>query len=104
VSIFLIEVSTSQINLPCAKLIQNPNPNSSPNPNLNSNPNPNQKPKAQLTRPERVKVESSSYALYHCIKLSTRAGEMAQRLRALTALSKVLSSIPSNHMVVHNHL
>ena len=31
------------------------------------------------------------------------AGEMAQLLRALTALSKVLSSIPSNHMVAHNH-
>jgi hypothetical protein len=30
--------------------------------------------------------------------------EMAQRLRALTALPKVLSSIPSNHMVAHNHL
>jgi hypothetical protein len=29
---------------------------------------------------------------------------MAQRLRALTALSEVLSSIPSNHMVAHNHL
>jgi hypothetical protein len=33
-----------------------------------------------------------------------RAGEMAQWLRALTALPKVLSSIPSNHMVAHNHL
>jgi hypothetical protein len=32
-----------------------------------------------------------------------RAGEMAQWLRALTALLKVLSSIPSNHMVGHNH-
>jgi hypothetical protein len=32
-----------------------------------------------------------------------RAGEMAQRLRALTALPKLLSSIPSNHMVAHNH-
>jgi hypothetical protein len=31
------------------------------------------------------------------------AGEMAQRLRALTALLKVLSSIPSNHMVAHNY-
>jgi hypothetical protein len=31
------------------------------------------------------------------------AGEMAQQLRALTALLKVLSSIPSNHMA-HNHL
>jgi hypothetical protein len=29
---------------------------------------------------------------------------MAQRLRALTALAKVLSSSPSNHMVAHNHL
>jgi hypothetical protein len=28
---------------------------------------------------------------------------MAQ-LRALTALSEVLSSIPRNHMVAHNHL
>jgi hypothetical protein len=31
------------------------------------------------------------------------AGEMAQWLRALTALPKILSSIPSNHMVAHNH-
>jgi hypothetical protein len=29
---------------------------------------------------------------------------MAQWLRALTALPKVPSSIPSNHMVAHNHL
>jgi DNA repair protein RadC len=28
---------------------------------------------------------------------------MAQQLRAPTALLKVLSSIPSNHMVAHNH-
>ena len=33
-----------------------------------------------------------------------RAGEMAQWLRALPALPKVLSSIPGNHMVAHNHL
>ena len=32
-----------------------------------------------------------------------RAGEMAQQLRALTSLSKVLSSNPSNHMVAYNH-
>jgi hypothetical protein len=32
------------------------------------------------------------------------AGEMAQWLRALTALPEVLSSIPSNYMVAHNHL
>jgi hypothetical protein len=29
---------------------------------------------------------------------------MGQELRALTALPEVLSSIPSNHMAVHNHL
>jgi hypothetical protein len=32
------------------------------------------------------------------------AGEMAQWLRALAALPEVLSSIPRNHMVAHNHL
>jgi len=37
-------------------------------------------------------------------KICFRAGEMAQWLRALTALPEVLSSIPSNHMVAHNHL
>jgi stage V sporulation protein SpoVS len=31
------------------------------------------------------------------------AGEMAQRVRALTAPPKVPSSNPSNHMVAHNH-
>jgi hypothetical protein len=36
--------------------------------------------------------------------LTTRAGEMAQQLRALTALPEVLSSIPSNHMMAYNHL
>jgi hypothetical protein len=35
---------------------------------------------------------------------SPRAGEVAQRLRALTALPEVLSSNPSNHMVAQNHL
>ena len=29
---------------------------------------------------------------------------MAQWLRALSALLEVLSSVPSNHMVAHNHL
>ena len=32
------------------------------------------------------------------------AGEIAQWLKALTVLLKVLSSIPSNHMMAHNHL
>ena len=30
-------------------------------------------------------------------------GEMAQQVRGLTALPKVMSSKPSNHMVAHNH-
>jgi hypothetical protein len=30
--------------------------------------------------------------------------EGAQQFRALSALPEVLSSIPSNHMVAHNHL
>jgi len=38
------------------------------------------------------------------IKVEIRAGKMAQWLRAPTALPEVLSSIPSNHMVAHNHL
>jgi hypothetical protein len=37
------------------------------------------------------------------LKMISGAGEMAQRLRALTALPKVLSSNPSNHIVAHNH-
>jgi hypothetical protein len=37
-------------------------------------------------------------------KIKSQAGEMAQRLRPLTILPEVLSSIPSNHMVAHNHL
>ena len=37
-------------------------------------------------------------------KISTEeAGEMAQQLRALTALPEVMSSNPGNHMVAHNH-
>ena len=31
-------------------------------------------------------------------------GEMAQWLKALAALPQVLSSIPRNHIVAHNHL
>jgi hypothetical protein len=31
------------------------------------------------------------------------AGEMSQRLRALPALPEVVCSIPSNHIVAHNH-
>jgi hypothetical protein len=37
-------------------------------------------------------------------KVTFKAGEMVQQLRALTALPEVLSSIPSSHMVAYNHL
>jgi hypothetical protein len=47
---------------------------------------------------------SHTYTEFKIKKKGPRAGEMAQRLRAPTALPEVLSSIPSNHMVAHNHL
>jgi hypothetical protein len=54
------------------------------------------------------KKKKNSYSvLIHEINIKKkikRAGEMAQWVRALTALPEVLSSIPSNHMVAHNHL
>jgi hypothetical protein len=37
------------------------------------------------------------------LKINPRAEEMAQPLRTLTALLKVLSSKLSNHMVAHNY-
>ena len=37
-------------------------------------------------------------------KTNSRAGEMAQWLRALAAAPEVRSSIPSTHTVAHNHL
>jgi hypothetical protein len=37
------------------------------------------------------------------VKEYSWACKMAQRVRVLTALPKVLNSNPSNHMVAHNH-
>jgi hypothetical protein len=37
-------------------------------------------------------------------KEASWAGETVQWLRALTALTEVLSSVPKNHMVPHSHL
>jgi hypothetical protein len=45
-----------------------------------------------------------NYKVFGVKKRKIRAGEMAQWLRVLAAVPKVLSSIPSNHMVAHNHL
>jgi hypothetical protein len=38
------------------------------------------------------------------IKFKLLGAKIAQRLRALTALPEILSSIPSNHIVAHKHL
>jgi hypothetical protein len=45
----------------------------------------------------------TNHSLWFVLKIYKRAREMVQRLRTLTVLSEVLSSIPSNHMVTHNH-
>jgi hypothetical protein len=37
-------------------------------------------------------------------KRASEAGQMAQQVRALTALPELLSSNLSNHTVAHNHL
>jgi hypothetical protein len=47
---------------------------------------------------------NSRISLLCYVNKKLQAGEMAQWLRALIVLPKVLSLIPSNHMVVHNHL
>ena len=39
-----------------------------------------------------------------CKMVPGGAGEMIQKVKALTVLLEVLSSNPSNHLVVHNHL
>ena len=49
-------------------------------------------------------MELGESRVWFLIKLITGSEEIAQWLRALTALLEVLSSIPSNHMVAHNHL
>jgi hypothetical protein len=40
----------------------------------------------------------------YLVKQLNRAGEMSQRLRALAALTEVLSSVSSNYTVTHSHL
>jgi hypothetical protein len=60
---------------------------------------------AQWVRELPCKLRDLSLNPQHpCKKLGVGTGEMAQRLRALTALPEVLSSVPSNHMVAQNHL
>jgi hypothetical protein len=59
-------------------------------------------------REESIVAQRDGMRSYHIFNLKHEveqgAGKMAQRLRALTALPEVLSSIPSNHMVAHSYL
>ena len=48
--------------------------------------------------------QNSNTIFYTHWSCNSQAWEMAQQLRSLTVLPEVLSSIPSNHMVVYNHL
>jgi hypothetical protein len=48
-----------------------------------------------------IHTRTLSFLFYFMKNLG--AGEMAQLVRALTALPKVRSSIPINHTVAHNH-
>jgi hypothetical protein len=50
-----------------------------------------------------AKGDTRSTGVQWAFKKWVEAAKMAQRLRALTVLSEVLSSIPSNFMVAHNH-
>jgi hypothetical protein len=57
------------------------------------------------TDPKKLsKKEGTVRMLEFHLERGIRAGEMAHRLRAPTALPEILSSIASNHMVTHNHL
>jgi hypothetical protein len=75
----------------------------------NKNPNfyLNKKKNATIANPSYVSFDPNIYnnmiSDTHEDLLSW-AGEMAQQLRALTALPEVLSSIPRSHIVAHNHL
>jgi hypothetical protein len=61
----------------------------------------------QMVSFEHISIQVTLYRqsrLYLYIKnVNMWAGEMAQRVRELTALPKVLSSNPSNHIVAHDH-
>jgi hypothetical protein len=52
---------------------------------------------------KQASLESFKVLLQNKISKNLGVREMAQWLRATTALPKVMSSNPSNHMVVHNH-
>jgi len=49
-------------------------------------------------------MQSNQEEIYLPHKKFLKAGEMARRLKAQTVFPAVLSSIPSNPLVAHNHL
>jgi hypothetical protein len=51
-----------------------------------------------------ISKQNNDIVLLYIKKKRNRAGEMAEWLRALSALPEFLSSIPRSHMVAHNHL
>jgi hypothetical protein len=51
-----------------------------------------------------IRLARSCVRVKQITTAATGTEEMAHWLRALTTLSEVLSSIPSNHVVAHNHL
>jgi hypothetical protein len=59
-------------------------------------------PKWNINKDMEVSLFSDNYEL-RSLKVRGGAGKMAQQVRALTALPKVLSSNPSNHMMAQNH-
>jgi hypothetical protein len=61
--------------------------------------------KERITQTRQLKTTRSIPSQFRKLKGKGRgAGEMAQWLRAPTALPEVLSSNPSTHTVAHNHL
>jgi hypothetical protein len=61
------------------------------------------------SRSDILYVQASSVLVFTEVMFLTQrvtlgAGEMAQLLRALTALPEVPSSVPRNHMVANKHL
>jgi hypothetical protein len=66
--------------------------------------NNNNKTKTIKQQQQQKQKQSEKGKVYVVFKNQFQgAGEMAQWVRALTALPKDLSSNPSNHIVAHNH-
>jgi hypothetical protein len=60
--------------------------------------------KKNKTKPKNPCLYKQIFLKLYFLKKLCRGWRHAQWLRAVTALPEVLGSIPSNHMVAHNHL